>query len=175
MPEANMNDINLNADNRGEQSDKIGEGQGGDFLFDLLGKIMSGRGNDSAQASGNGENKQNLQSEQKNSSTGDILSSLLSNPELISKLPQILSALGPLMSGLGGSSHQTGNTDTNASAQTFAQQNPQPAAPPPSKKNDYDSRAALLCAMKPYLGAERQNAIDYIIKLSRLGDILKTL
>ena len=173
-----MNDINLNADNRGEQSDKIGEGQGGDFLFDLLGKIMSGRGNDSAQASGNGENKQNQQSEQKNSSTGDILSSLLSNPELISKLPQILSALGPLMSGLGGASQQAGNTDTNSFTQAFAPQNSQPTAPPPpppNKKNDYDSRAALLCAMKPYLGAERQNAIDYIIKLSRLGDILKTL
>ena len=38
-----------------------------------------------------------------------------------------------------------------------------------------DRRAALLCAMKPYLSHDRQQAIDYILKLSRLGDLLKTL
>jgi hypothetical protein len=38
-----------------------------------------------------------------------------------------------------------------------------------------DSRTALLCAMKPYLSRDRQNAIDYIVKIGKLGDILKTL
>ena len=38
-----------------------------------------------------------------------------------------------------------------------------------------ERRAALLCAMKPYLSRDRQEAIDYILKLSRLGDLLKTL
>ena len=61
---------------------------------------------------------------------------------------------------------------------------PVSAQPPPeaqavavgaNKLHGSDSRTALLCAIKPYLGSERQTAIDYIIKLGRLSEILKTL
>lgn len=111
---------------------------------------------------------------------GDILSALLSNPELLSKLPTILSSVKPILDVLKNSGVITQSVSPAAV--------PTGAAPIPDSgvKNDIptslvrhspgaDSRTALLCAMKPYLSRDRQNAIDYIVKIGRLGDILKTL
>ncbi len=102
--------------------------------------------------------------------TGDIISSLLSNPELIAKLPTVISSVKPILDMLGmGTAAPTAVPVSAPSAQS--------APAPPTVKQDKhsDSRTALLYAMKPYLSPERQNAIDYIVKLGRLGDILKTL
>lgn len=38
-----------------------------------------------------------------------------------------------------------------------------------------DHRIALLCALRPYLSPERQEIIDYIMKFSKIGDLLKKL
>lgn len=96
----------------------------------------------------------------------DPLSSLLSNPEMIAKLPQMISALKPIIESLGSRHMQNTNTPANESETTHSIS---------TSAKDVDSRSALLCALKPYLSRDRQNAIDYIIKLSKLGDILKTL
>ena len=99
----------------------------------------------------------------------DILSSLLSNPELISKLPQLISFVSPFLSGFlgGGQKESLKEPESAQASQTL---------PPQIKHTPHsDSRAALLCAIKPYLCSDRQAAVDYIIKLSRLGEILKTL
>lgn len=101
--------------------------------------------------------------------TGDLFSSILSNPELLSKLPQLISVIGPLMSSF--SQNQSKSLDNAVPAQKIVESTPAISKP----HYNSDSRAALLCAMKPYLCHDRQNAIDYIIKLSRLGEILKTL
>ena len=42
-----------------------------------------------------------------------------------------------------------------------------------SRQND--DRTCLLRALKPYLSAGRSEAVEYIIKISRLTDILKNL
>ncbi len=101
--------------------------------------------------------------------SGDILSALLSNPELISRLPTIISSVKPIldMLGMGASSPVT------AALSPPTAQGTQAMTVKPDQRSD--SRTALLSAMKPYLSPERQNAIDYIVKLGRLGDILKTL
>ena len=52
---------------------------------------------------------------------------------------------------------------------------PQNSTNKPEIPNHNDQRFALLIAIKPYLGHDRQNAIDYILKLSHLGSILKNL
>ena len=130
-----------------------------DFNFsDILSKLMPQSSPSESKAT---------QSE--NKVGGDIFSALLSNPDLLSKLPQLISVIGPLMS----SFSQNQGPPTEASLPTSKNIGDAPANP----KHHYnsDSRAALLCAMKPYLCHDRQNAIDYIIKLSRLGEILKTL
>ena len=112
---------------------------------------------------------------------GDLLSSLLSNPELIAKLPTILSSVKPLLDML----KTSGTAPQSAFPHTAIPTNATPSADADSKKDApaslvhhshaSDSRTALLCAMKPYLSRDRQNAIDYIVKIGRLGDILKTL
>ncbi len=36
-------------------------------------------------------------------------------------------------------------------------------------------REALLCALKPYLSAERAAAVDYLLRLWRVGDAIKAM
>ncbi len=118
------------------------------------------------------------------SATPDILSSLLSNPELLAKLPTIISTVKPIMEMLSSTAASGGATSAPSSVPTFS---PSPSASPsdgdgtvPASASHHhrrgdDRRAALLCALKPYLSSDRRQAIDYIIKLDRLGDVLKTL
>lgn len=103
--------------------------------------------------------------------SGDILSSLLSNPELIAKLPAIISTIKPIIE-LFGKSNQSASETVSVAALPVESA---PSAPAAKTSQGSDSRSALLCAMKPYLSEDRRNAIDYIVKLGRLGDILKTL
>lgn len=102
--------------------------------------------------------------------TGDIVSALLSNPELLSKLPALLSSIKPIIDMLGIGS--TGQSSVPVSAPAALGTSANSTA---KQDKTADSRTALLSAMKPYLSPERQNAVDYIVKLGRLGDILKTL
>lgn len=101
--------------------------------------------------------------------SSDILSAILSNPDLISKLPTIISTVKPILDMLGGAARSS----EQKSVPTVASSTEKEVSAP--TKGGQDRRAALLCAMKPYLSHDRQDAIDYIIKLSRLGDVLKSL
>ncbi len=119
----------------------------------------------------------------------DPLSLLLQNPALLSKLPTILSAAKPIMEILSGLSGQSagaatpapaitdatpsGNDDIAATAAAMAKV-PQPSQRSFASKGD-DRHTALLCAMKPYLSEDRRKAVDYILKLRSLGDLLKSL
>lgn len=103
----------------------------------------------------------------------DILSSLLSNPELIAKLPTIIASIKPILELFGKSGLSA--VESAPVAALPAKNEPSIAQTAKVERGGSDSRTALLCAMKPYLGADRQNAIDYIVKLGRLGEILKTL
>lgn len=99
---------------------------------------------------------------------GDLLSSLLSNPQLLAALPTVISTVKPLLEGM--------NAPTPSTQKAASE--PVPASTPQNVKSDGGSRdrhSALLCAIKPYLGQSRQSAVDYIMKLSRLGEVLKNL
>ena len=103
---------------------------------------------------------------------GDVISALTSDPELMSKLPGMIAAAKPIIEMLTASSGQNSQQKSGDGAiSTIA---PQGKLSSP-RLPENDSRSALLCAMKPYLSHDRQQAIDYIVKLGRLGDILKTL
>jgi hypothetical protein len=109
---------------------------------------------------------------------GDIFSSVLSNPELIAKLPVIISSVKPIIEILGkggapsSSASESGAVAVGSSASSGAAASVKDIH---VSAKGTDSRTALLCAMKPYLSEDRRNAVDYIVKLSRLGEILKTL
>ena len=109
------------------------------------------------------------QSDSTSGGAGDILSAFLSNPELIAKLPGIVASVRPIIEMLGKGSPITSAPPPTSSGESVS------TALSISKSHTNDSRTALLCALKPYLGAERQNAIDYVVKLGRLSEVLKTL
>ncbi len=80
------------------------------------------------------------------------LGGLLSNPDVMSKLPQVMATIAPMLGGEG-----------NSGAKSH------------SSPRHEDKRTALLCALKPYLSPRRCQAIDYIIKLEKIGSLLHTI
>lgn len=79
------------------------------------------------------------------SPAADPLTAALSNPALMAKLPEVVAALSTATGGEG------------------------------TKKASPDKRTALLLALRPYLSKSRCEAIDYITRLGKLGDMLKNL
>lgn len=79
----------------------------------------------------------------------NILTSLLSNPEIMSKLPTIMSAAGGILG--------AGKSDGEG-----------------ARKN-VSHHAALLCALKPYLNSDRKRAAEYIINFLRISDAMRSI
>lgn len=84
------------------------------------------------------------------SPAADGISSVLSNPELLSKLPLVMETLKPM---LGQSAPQL----------------------PPKPLSHEEERDRLLSSLRPFLSGERQETLDAILKLSKLGEVLKQL
>ena len=86
---------------------------------------------------------------------GDLaspLSAIASNPEIMSKLPALMSAFGAM----GGKGKDDRGRDKDG------------------KEKD-DKRIKLLLALRPYLSEHRREVIDYLIKMNTLGDALKNI
>lgn len=83
----------------------------------------------------------------------DGLAKILSDPALLAKLPQILATVKPLLSSLS-----------------------LPTSATPSKEEHSPSspvcRDNLLLALKPFLSPERCQAIDSMLRIAKLGEIL---
>ena len=81
-----------------------------------------------------------------NEVTASEISSILSSPAVAEKLPDVLAALTPMLgNGIG------------------------------AKKATSDKKTALLKALRPYLSEGRCEAIDYITRIEKLGDVVKNL
>lgn len=89
----------------------------------------------------------------------DGISRVLSDPAMMAKLPQMIELLKPMLV----SSGEKGEA-IPASANTQA------ALP-----KDVRCRNDLLLALKPFLSYERAAAVDAILRLSHLGNVLQTL
>ena len=85
-------------------------------------------------------------------SPSDGLTSVLSDPQMMAKLPQMMAMIGPL---LGASS------DT---AQTHRQE-----------KTAEICRNDLLLALKPFLSPERCRAIDTMLRIAKLGNVIRQI
>ena len=81
----------------------------------------------------------------------DGLASVLSNPDLMAKLPQMMTMLAPMMSSLQSVPHD------------------------PSPKSTEDCRNDLLLALRPFLSPERCQAIDTMLRIAKLGTILRQI
>ena len=80
------------------------------------------------------------------------------SPEMLAKLPQMMSAMAPLLSGRQGKGDggKGGKDDGN-------------------KDGDAERRKRLLAALKPYLSSQRKDAIDSILKVTEMTDLLGQL
>ena len=84
----------------------------------------------------------------------DGLSSLLSNPALLEQLPQMISVIKPLLASM---------------------PPPSPTGAVPASSSPEGCRDNLLHALKPFLSGNRRDAVDTILRISRLGTVFKQL
>ena len=84
--------------------------------------------------------------------SADGLAALLSNPALLESLPGILATVKPLLASM-----------------------TPPPRPREAHKSLPDRRDDLLLALKPFLSTERQQAVDMILRLAKLGILLRHL
>lgn len=87
------------------------------------------------------------------STSADALSSILSDPSMLEKLPQIIAVMKPLM----------GSIPAPAPAAKEAKQSPELC------------RDNLLCSLKPFLSPERRDAVDAILRIAKLGAVFQQL
>ena len=83
-------------------------------------------------------------------SAPDGLSSLLSNPDLAAKLPQIMETIKPML--------------TLSKPETA-----------PKELSKEEERDRLLLSLRPFLSKERQDLMESILKLSKLTEALNHL
>lgn len=122
------------------------------------------------------------------------ISQLLQNPEIAAKLPRIMEALAPVMAEMkaekaaGASPAVTAAAPTQSAPSASAAEaaapadgiaaaladGAAPAALPVSveKASSASRRMALLRALSPYLSEERQSALDTVMKVSTLLELL---
>ena len=77
---------------------------------------------------------------------------MLSNPEMMEKLPSIMAALGPMLA----------SRPSNPTA-------------PPQKPGPSNDRDRLLLSLKPFLSPARCEAIDTMIRIAGLGQVLQQM
>ena len=85
----------------------------------------------------------------------DGLASVLSDPALMAKLPQIMTMLKPMM-------------DSQSSGEAKA-------VSAPRARNAEDCRNDLLLALKPFLSPERCRAVDTMLRISKLGTVIRQI
>lgn len=78
-------------------------------------------------------------------------------PEVLSKLPQMMSALSPILSG--GRDGKDGKDGKKEDG-------------PHGDKGDAEKRKRLLAALKPYLSSSRREAVDSILKVTEMTDLM---
>ena len=119
----------------------------------------------------------------------DAINKLMANPEIIST---VASALGNI--GTQEKTAESSNGIADIDGEKDAQSDIRPdigelmkglapvlstikgSSPSSKTKNaESDRREALLCALKPYVSEGRREAIDYIIRISQVSDILKNI
>ena len=93
------------------------------------------------------------------------LSRVLSNPEMMAKLPDVMRMLAPMMQQTSPPSGES--VPTSASAIVSTSHN--------GHRDRHACRNDLLLALKPFLSPERCRAIDMLLGLSRLGDVLQKM
>ena len=131
----------------------------------------------------------------------DALDRLLANPELLSTVAAAIGASPPAEVEVNGASAEKSGTENNAeekikkdteaeavSANTHTEDISQKLPELMSSvapviaaisgrggKQPDDDRTRLLCALKPYVNSHRRDAIDTMVQLARISEVIKTV
>ena len=89
----------------------------------------------------------------------DGLMTLLADPAFAERLPQIIAMLKPLLAA----------TPTSAAPQSEA------GIPTSIAHSHTSERDNLLLSLKPFLSGERRDAIDSILRISKLGEVIRQI
>ncbi len=130
------------------------------------------------------QEQQNMQ----NDDLGEKLNAMLSDPESLSRLAGMASALASsgVLSGLmgnpgAGGDGKTASAEANVASSTEENRpfDTLPAEPQKSSQNGIRAvngrHSALLRALKPYLGQEKQARIDQMMRLLQLAELADTV
>ena len=104
--------------------------------------------------------------------SGGGLSSLLQNPDIAAKLPKIMEALGPVMAEMRAEDQKEKDEKSGEEKSAPSSEAVLAAAIGKGKGQGSARRCALLKALEPYLSQNRREAMDYIIKVTSLIDLL---
>lgn len=141
-------------------------------LGSLLGSLLGGTGG------GTGASESAIPSDAMREGIGAVLS----DPQMMAKLPDMIEMLRPLMGGGAGGGNPLGEVLSAVAKPQEKEREGEPhgaAASPVSvqhgdrKKGCHDRRIALLCALRPYLSPRRQEAIDYILRMDKMGKLFR--
>ncbi len=99
----------------------------------------------------------------------DPITALLSDPEMLLKLPKILSSAKPIIDIL---SSLSSSRQASVSLKSEESERKDENTALPAFAGKAGKHTSLLSAIKPYLNKDRQRVIDQIIKLQSISELL---
>ena len=113
---------------------------------------------------------------------GDIagaITKLKEHPEIITAVASALSGSTEVKSEVAGAAAPSSQFPIEKLSEVMTTLAPMLSGASPAPKeisgSREDHRHALLCALRPYMRAERREVIDYLLKFERIGDLLKKI
>lgn len=108
---------------------------------------------------------------------------VLSDPQMMARLPEVLEMIRPLMGGAeDGGGAESGGESSERAAEKTAEKSAETAsekmqttsrAVREEGRGAHERRIALLNALRPYLSPRRREAIDYILRMDRMGKLFR--
>lgn len=110
----------------------------------------------------------------------EMLDKVLSNPELIASVASALSASSGKESSGGEADKKSVETSAPAELseklpEIMSALKPMLGSHSSERSREAEKRACLLNAVKPYVSPQRCEAIDYMIKFSRLAELMRNM
>jgi len=119
--------------------------------------------------------------------SSDAIGAVLNDPQMMAKLPEVMAMLKPMMSDMASMSGMAGAVGSEQGGAEGATAAVEAASVKPAQdggveaeaviaspsKRVHDRRLALLKALRPYMSPRRQEAIDYILRMDRFGNMFR--
>ena len=107
------------------------------------------------------------------SALSDGIGAVLRDPQMMAKLPDMIAMLKPLMGNSSGSDAAIAAEEKPREPEQVPPGASLPASPSGKGKGCRERRIALLCALRPYLSPRRREAIDYILRMDKMGKLFR--